>query len=74
MAKIEADTIVQREKALVNAEFSAAFEEAELYNELFTDDYLRFLAGEALTSNLTITAGSQVPNLVPNLKQRKAKK
>jgi hypothetical protein len=46
-------------------------EEADLYPELLTDDYLRFLAGEALTSNLVITAGSQVPNIVTSLKSKK---
>lgn len=58
---------MEREKALINSEFAAAFEEAELYQELFTDDYLRFLAGEALTTNLTITAGSEVPNFLPTV-------
>lgn len=73
MAKIEAEIIVEREKAKVNSEFLAAFEEAELSTQLLTDDYLRFLAGEALTTNLAITAGSQVPNVVTSLKEGKKK-
>ncbi len=67
MALIEGEMIYDKAKTQIETEFMAAFEEAANYPILFTDAYMSFLATDALTSNVTLILGDQIPNI--NLKQ-----
>ena len=48
----------------METEFLAALQQASLYPQLLTPDYLRYLAIQALTSNLTLSAGDKVPSIL----------
>lgn len=61
MAKIEAEIIYDKAKAEIETEFLTLFEEATLYPALLTENYLKFLAADAFTSNATIYLGDKVP-------------
>lgn len=37
---------------------------ATLYPQLYTEKYMSFLALDALTSNVTLTLGDKVPNII----------
>lgn len=53
--------IFEREKTKIDTQFLPLIEEAQLYSELYTPEYLRFLASDAYTSNLDITVGDKIP-------------
>ena len=55
--------IYEKAKTAVDTEFLSAIEEAKNYGILYTDKYLSFLASNALTSNLTLVLGDQIPNI-----------
>ncbi len=59
--------IFQREKTNIQAQFLSDFQQVKLYDKLFTDQYLSFLAHDALTSNLTLIIGDKIPNFFPSL-------
>lgn len=63
MARIEGEMIFEKAKTQIETEFMAAFEEAEMYPVLFTDQYMSFLATDALTSNATFMLGDEIPNV-----------
>ena len=63
MAIIEATMIYEKSKTLVDTEFLAAFEEAELFPQLYTDKYLYFLASDAFSSNTIYSIGDKIPNI-----------
>ena len=63
MAKIEGEMIYEKAKAQIDSESMAAMEEAKNYQILFTQEYLSFLATDALTSNVTLVLGDQIPNI-----------
>ena len=63
MARIEGEMIFEKARTQIETEFMAAFEEAEMYPVLFTDQYMSFLATDALTSNATYVLGDEVPNV-----------
>jgi hypothetical protein len=46
-----------------------SFEEAQLYPQLFTDEFISYLAYDALTSNLTLTVGDKIPNILIDSKK-----
>lgn len=66
MAEIEGEMIYEKEKTKIETEFLAAFEEAKMYPALLTEEYLNYLAYDALTSNLTLVMGDKVPNVEIN--------
>lgn len=66
MAEIEGEMIYEKEKTKIETEFLAAFEEATMYPALLTEQYLNYLAYDALTSNLTLVMGDKVPNVEIN--------
>lgn len=67
--------IFEKEKTKIETEFLVAFEEAQLYPQLYTDKFISFLAHDALTSNLTLTLGNKIPNIMFDKKgKRKSKK
>ena len=53
--------IFEREKTKIDTEFLPLIEEAELYSELYTEDYLKFLATDAYTSNIDLRIGNKIP-------------
>ena len=63
MARIEGEMIFEKARTQIETEFMAAFEEAEMYPVLFTDQYMSFLATDALTSNATYVLGDEIPNV-----------
>ena len=63
MASIESEMIYEKAKTQVDAEFMSAIEEAKNYPILYTDKYLSFLATDALTSNVTLILGDEIPNI-----------
>jgi len=63
MAKIESEMIYEKAKTQINSEFMADIEEAKNYPILFTDAYLNYLATDAITSNLTLILGDEIPNI-----------
>jgi regulator of protease activity HflC (stomatin/prohibitin superfamily) len=63
MGVIEGEMIFDRAKTHIETEFMAATEEADSYPILFTDQYMSFLATDALTSNATFLLGTQIPNI-----------
>ena len=63
MAKIESEMIYEKAKTQIDTEFMAAIEEAKNYPILFTDKYLSYLASDALTSNVTMILGDEIPNV-----------
>jgi regulator of protease activity HflC (stomatin/prohibitin superfamily) len=63
MGLIEGEMIFDRAKTHIETEFMAATEEADSYPILFTDQYMSFLATDALTSNATFLLGTQIPNI-----------
>lgn len=63
MAAIEATMIYEKSKTLVDTEFLAALEEAELLPQLYTDKYLYYLASDAFSSNTTYSIGEKIPNI-----------
>lgn len=64
MAVIEADMIFDRERTKIDTEFLPLIEEAVLYKDLYSDEYLKFLSTDAYTKNLQITVGNKIPNTV----------
>lgn len=60
---IEGEMMLDKAKTQIEAEFLAAFEEAENYEILFTDAYMSFLVTDALTSNVMLILGDQIPNI-----------
>lgn len=63
MAKIEAEMIFEKAKTQIDTEFLTATEESRNYPNLFTPAYMSYLATDALTSNLTLVLGDQIPNI-----------
>jgi len=63
MSRIEGEMIFEKAKAQIDSEFMAAIEEAKNYPILFTDKYLSYLATDALTSNVTLIIGDEIPNI-----------
>jgi hypothetical protein len=63
MAKIEGEMIYEKAKTQVDTEFMAALEESKNYPTLYTDKYLSFLATDALSSNVTLILGDEIPNI-----------
>jgi len=63
MSRIEGEMIFEKAKAQIDTEFMAAIEEAKNYPILFTDKYLSYLATDALTSNVTLIIGDEIPNI-----------
>jgi hypothetical protein len=63
MARIESEMIYEKAKTQIDNEFMADIEEAKNYPILFTDSYLKYLATDAITSNLTLIVGDQIPNI-----------
>lgn len=63
MGMIESEMIFEKAKTQVDTEFLSAIEEAKNYGILYTDKYLSYLASNALTSNLTLILGDQIPNI-----------
>jgi hypothetical protein len=63
ISAIEGEMMFDKAKTQIEAEFLAAFEEAENYHLLFTDAYMSFLATDALTTNVTLIIGDQIPNI-----------
>ena len=55
--------IYEKAKAQIDTEFMSAMEEAKNYEVLFTEEYLSFLATDALTSNVTLVLGDRIPNI-----------
>lgn len=55
--------IYEKAKTQIDTEFLSAMEEAKNYPILFTDTYMSFLATDALTSNVTLVLGDQIPNI-----------
>jgi len=55
--------IYEKAKAQLDTEFLAAIEESKNYRLLFTPEYLSYLATDALTSNLALILGDQIPNI-----------
>ena len=69
MAIIEAEIIYDKAKAEIETEFLALIEEASLYPALLTENYLKFLATDAFTSNATIYLGDKMPTAQVNFPQ-----
>ena len=65
--------IYEKEKTKIETEFLAAFEEATLYPQLYTDKFITYLALDALTTNVTLTLGNKIPNIILDNKGKKAK-
>jgi hypothetical protein len=63
MARIEGEMIYEKVKTQIDTEFMSAMEEAKNYQILFTPEYLSFLATDALTSNLKLVLGDEIPNI-----------
>lgn len=63
MARIEGEMIYEKAKTQIETEFLAAMDEARNYNVLFTDKYMSYLATDALTSNVNLILGDQIPNI-----------
>lgn len=55
--------IYEKAKTQIDSEFMAAIEEAKNYPILYTDSYLKYLATDAITSNLTLILGDEIPNI-----------
>lgn len=65
--------IFEKEKTKIETEFLVAFEEAELYPQLYTEKFISFLALDALTTNVTLTLGNKIPNIILDNKSKKSK-
>lgn len=65
--------IFEKEKTKIETEFLAAFEEAQLYPQLYTDKFISYLAYDALTTNVTLTLGNKIPNIILDNKSKKSK-
>ena len=63
MAMIEAEMIYEKAKTQIDTEFLSAIEEAKNYAILFTPAYLSHLVTDALTSNVTLILGDEIPNV-----------
>ena len=63
MARIEGEMIYEKAKTQIETEFLAAMDEARNYKVLFTDKYMSYLATDALTSNVNLILGDQIPNI-----------
>lgn len=73
MAEIEGEMIFEKEKTKIETEFLASFEEAKLYPQLYTDKFISYLAYDALTTNVTLTVGNKIPNIMVGNKSKKGK-
>ena len=65
--------IFEKEKTKIETEFLTAFEEAQLYPQLYTDKFISYLAYDALTTNVTLTLGNKIPNIILEKKSKKSK-
>ena len=63
MARIEGEMIYEKAKTQIDTEFMSALEETKNYKILFTDKYMSYLATDALTSNVTLVLGDEIPNV-----------
>lgn len=63
MAKIEGEMIFEKAKTAIDTEFMPKIEETKNYPILYTPKYLSFLTTDALTSNVTLIVGDQIPNI-----------
>ena len=61
MAVIEAETIFEKKKTEIQVEFMAQIEEAELYPQVYTEQYLRYLIADSFTSNVSLRIGDKIP-------------
>lgn len=56
--------LYEKSKTQIETEFLSSLAEAELYEALYTDKYLSYLAKEAFSSNVTLNIGKYIPNVV----------
>ncbi len=58
--------VFEKEKTQIDTDFMASLELAKSYPQLFTDRFLSYLASDALTSNVHLMIGTEIPNIQIN--------